>query len=66
MANGITMSARVKFCHVNVSKWGKPFCDKYMIYSCKIHFGSCFASLLKVRTRGVLLGIVVGDVRPGS
>ena len=45
--NRVNMSGRVKFCHVNVSKWSKPctwgrICYKW--YSCKIHFGSYFAS----------------------
>ena len=47
----ITLSAGVKFCHVNVSRWGNPprqgrICDTSN--SRKIHLGGGFASLLKV------------------
>ena len=47
----VTLSAGVKFCHVNVSRWGNPpsrgrICDTSN--SRKIHFGVGFASLLKL------------------
>ena len=47
----VTLSARVKFCHVNVSRWRNPP-NRGRIRdtsnSRKIHFGGGFASLLKV------------------
>ena len=47
----VTLSAGVKFCHVNVSRWGNPpgrgrIRDTSNLR--KIHFGGGFASLLKV------------------
>ena len=47
----VTLSAGVKFCHVNVSRWGNPpsrgrICDTSN--SRKIHLGVGFASLLKL------------------
>ena len=46
-----TLSAGVKFCHVNVSRWGNPPGRgriRDTSNSRKIHFGGGFASLLKV------------------
>ena len=47
----VTLSAGVKFCHVNVSRWGNPpgwgrIRDTSNLR--KFHFGGDFASLLKV------------------
>ena len=55
MIGGVTrrvnLSAGVKFCYVNVSRWGNPP-SRGRIWntsnSRKIHFGGDFASLLKV------------------
>ena len=47
----VTLSAGVKFCHVNVSRWGNPPSRgriRDTSNSRKIHFGGGFASLLKV------------------
>ena len=47
----VTLSAGVKFCHVNVSRWGNPPSRgriRNTSNSSKIHFGGGFASLLKV------------------
>ena len=47
----VTLSAGVKFCHVNVSRWGNPPGRgriRDTSNSRKIHFGGGFASLLKV------------------
>ena len=47
----ITHRAEIKFCHVNVSKWGNPPSRgriRDTLNSCKIHFGGGFASSLKV------------------
>ena len=47
----VTLSAGVKFCHVNVSRWGNPPTRGWIretSNSRKIHFGGGFASLLKV------------------
>ena len=41
----------VKFCHVNVSRWGSPPSRgriRHTLDSRKIHFGGGFVSLLKV------------------
>ena len=48
----VTLSAEVKFCHVNVSRWGNPHSRSRIrdtSNSSKIHFGSGFAPLLKVK-----------------
>ena len=47
----VTLSAGVKFCHVNVSRWGNPPSRgriRDTSNSRKIHFGGGFASLFKV------------------
>ena len=51
LSDRVTLSAGVKFCHVNVSRW----CDppgrgriRDTSNSRKIHFGGGFASLLKL------------------
>ena len=47
----VTLSAGVKFCHVNVSRWGNPPGRgriRDTSNSRKIHFGGGFASLLKL------------------
>ena len=46
-----TLSAGVKFCHVNVSRWGNPPGRGWIrdtSNSRKIHFGGGFVSLLKL------------------
>ena len=46
-----TLSAGVKFCHVNVSRWGNPPGRgriRDTSNSRKIHFGGCFALLSKL------------------
>ena len=50
MQDRVTLSAGVKFCHVNVSRWGNPSSRVGIVIlnSRKIHFGGSFASLLKV------------------
>ena len=47
----VTLSAGVKFCHVNISRWGNPPGRgriRDISNSRKIHFGGGFASLLKL------------------
>ena len=47
----VTLSDGVKFCHVNVSRWGNPPSlgrIRDTSNSRKIHFGGGFASLLKL------------------
>ena len=47
----VTLSAGIKFCHVNVSRWGDPPGQGWIrdtSNSRKIHFGDGFASLLKL------------------
>ena len=47
----VTLSDGVKFCHVNVSRWGNPPSrgrTRDTSNSRKIHFGGGFASLLKL------------------
>ena len=47
----VTLSDGVKFCHVNVSRWGTPpgwGRIRDTSNSRKIHFGGDFASLLKL------------------
>ena len=47
----VTLSGVVKFCHVNVSRWGNPPGRGWIrntSNSRKIHFGGDFASLLKL------------------
>ena len=51
LPNRVTLSTGVKFCHVNVSRWGNPPGRgriRDTSNSRKIHFGGGFASLLKV------------------
>ena len=46
-----TLSAGVKFCHVNVSRWGNPPGRgriRDTSNSRKIYFGGCFALLSKL------------------
>ena len=47
----VTLSAGLKFCHVNVSRLGNPPCRGRIRDTSdlrKIHFGGGFASLLKL------------------
>ena len=47
----VTLSDGVKFCHVNVSRWGNPSSQGGILDTSnlrKIHIGGGFASLLKV------------------
>ena len=47
----VILSAGLKFCHVNVSRWGNPPSRgriRDTSNSRKIHFGGGFASLLKL------------------
>ena len=53
LTDRVTLSAEVKFCHVQTFKasWGNPPSRgqiRETSNSCKIHFGGGFASLLKV------------------
>ena len=51
LSDRVTLSAGVKFCHVNVSSWGNPPSRGRISETSnqrKIHFGGGFASLLKL------------------
>ena len=65
LPNRVTLSTGVKFCHVNVSRWGNPLSRgriRDTSNSRKIHFGCGFASLLKVWSGYVF--VLLQQLRP--
>ena len=56
----VTLSVGVKFCQVNVSRWGNPPTRGRIhdtSYSPKIHYGGDFASLLKVTQKATAVKV---------